>query len=127
MRIRAILNRKSEIKKDEDTLIIGKGIFDAKRLTFTVDNSSVPCLKYEVLILKLLASQPGHIFSRDEIIHAVWKNETFPSQRTIDNHIVRLRKKIALCEIQNSVNTLESIYGNGYRLNLPTDLNGRNK
>jgi two-component system, OmpR family, alkaline phosphatase synthesis response regulator PhoP len=45
------------------------------------------------MILRALADQPGHIVTREEILDRVWGYEVFPSTRTIDNFIVRLRKR----------------------------------
>ena len=45
------------------------------------------------MILRVLADQPGHIVTREEILDRVWGYEVFPSTRTIDNFIVRLRKR----------------------------------
>ena len=45
------------------------------------------------MILRVLADRPGHIVTREEILDRVWGYEVFPSTRTIDNFIVRLRKR----------------------------------
>ena len=45
------------------------------------------------MILRVLADQPGIIVTREEILDRVWGYEVFPSTRTIDNFIVRLRKR----------------------------------
>lgn len=47
----------------------------------------------EAMILKALAERPGEVISREEILEKVWGYEIFPSTRTIDNFIVRLRKR----------------------------------
>ena len=56
----------------------------------------------------LLASQPGKVFSRDEIIESVWDNDVIVGNRTIDVHIRRLREKVG-------VEYFETVKGIGYR------------
>ena len=69
---------------------------------------------HATVILRLLAAEPGRVYSRDEILDQVWGMEAFPTNRTIDNYIVKLRQKIEpdLKEPRHLV----SIYGKGYKL-----------
>lgn len=59
--------------------------------------------KREYLILQLLKDNPGHYFTREEIIAAVWPDDTLVGERTVDVHIARLRKKLGAegCKIIN--------------------------
>jgi two-component system, OmpR family, alkaline phosphatase synthesis response regulator PhoP len=57
------------------------------------DGSEHTLTHKEAMILKVLAEQPGHIVTREEILDRVWGYEVFPSTRTVDNFIVRLRKR----------------------------------
>ncbi len=67
----------------------------------------------EAMILKALAEHPGEVISRDEILEKVWGYEIFPSTRTIDNFIVRLRKRFERDpEIPRHFHTVRGI---GYR------------
>ncbi|MBQ8703505.1 MAG: response regulator transcription factor [Bacteroidales bacterium] len=53
------------------------------------------CLtKREHLILQLFSTHPGHFFSREEILSAVWPGDTFVGERSVDVHVARLRKKL---------------------------------
>ena len=47
----------------------------------------------EAMILKVLAEQPGEIVSREDLLERVWGYDVFPSTRTVDNFILRLRKR----------------------------------
>lgn len=68
----------------------------------------------ECAILKLLYSSPEIVFSREEIISKVWGDNKFPSNRTVDNYIVKLRK---WCETDKDENIeIQSIRGIGYKL-----------
>jgi two-component system alkaline phosphatase synthesis response regulator PhoP len=57
------------------------------------DGRSHELTQKEAMILQTLADRDGEVVSRDEILDAVWGYEVFPSTRTIDNFIVRLRKR----------------------------------
>ncbi len=54
----------------------------------------VPLTKKEFEILKLLLENKGNVFSREEILSRIWKDEVYVLDRTIDVNITRLRKKI---------------------------------
>jgi DNA-binding response OmpR family regulator len=48
----------------------------------------------EFKLLKFLAAAPGRVFSREELLNQVWGYENYPTTRTVDNHILRLRQKL---------------------------------
>ncbi|NOH60958.1 response regulator transcription factor [Vibrio sp. RE88] len=64
----------------------------------------------EFQLLVLLIQNQGRVFHRDELLNKVWGYQAFPSTRTIDNHILRLRQKLPVLNI-------ETHRGVGYRLN----------
>lgn len=67
-----------------------------KKLVF-VDGQEISLTKKENEILILLARNPNKIFSRDDILQLVWKEESYVLERTVDVHIARLRKKMGRC------------------------------
>jgi two-component system alkaline phosphatase synthesis response regulator PhoP len=67
---------------------------DRESYTVHVDNKLVHISRKEFELLHLMASSPGKIFRREEIYEKIWKKETKAGDRTIDVHILRLRKKI---------------------------------
>ena len=70
----------------------------------------------ECAILELLYHSEGKAFSRDEIIDQIWGEDKYPSHRTVDNYIVKLRK---WCETDKSLPLeIQSIRGVGYQLNI---------
>ena len=98
LRVAAILRRKSWYLKPEDaagaTLSFGGNTIDFKTYQGKAwDGSEQHLTHKEALILKCLADRTGQIVSREEILEQVWGYEIFPSTRTIDNFIVRLRKR----------------------------------
>jgi DNA-binding response OmpR family regulator len=48
----------------------------------------------EIKLLKYLVENPERVISRDEILNQVWGCENYPSTRTVDNHVLRLRRKL---------------------------------
>ena len=65
------------------------------------------------MILQTLASREGQVVSRDEILDAVWGYEVFPSSRTVDNFIVRLRKRFE--PRPDEPRYIHTVRGIGYR------------
>ena len=71
-------------------------ILDTKRIKASVDGAEIPLTKKEFEILRLLLENKGNVFSREEILSRVWKDEVYVLDRTIDVNITRLRKKIGI-------------------------------
>ncbi len=59
-----------------------------------VEGKPVELTRREYMILCLMAGQPGHFFTREEIMESVWPNDALVSDRSVDVHIARLRKKL---------------------------------
>lgn len=85
-------NQKPEIEKSEYNF--GSLNIKAIEKKVTVEGVEVFLTKKEMEILLLLAKFPGKIFSRDDILKLVWKDESYVLERTVDVHIARLRKKL---------------------------------
>ena len=95
-----------------DTFRIGDAQIDATR--FTVRRSGGPELSLtirELGLLRTFAAHPGEVLSRDALLDAVWGENYFTSSRTLDQHIVQIRRKLG-----NSGNLIETLRGIGYRL-----------
>lgn len=95
-RVRAVLRRTTEIneRKTSDVLTYGTLVLDTKRIKATIDGREITLTKKEFEILKLLLENKGNVFSREEILSRIWKDEAYVLDRTIDVNITRLRKKI---------------------------------
>lgn len=99
-RVKAILRRSSsQDKADADTpaddiMTIGGLTIDKTRKVVVVNNEVLKLSPKEFGILVTLCTHPGKVFSRDEILDAVWHGEAFVLSRTIDVHITRIRKKL---------------------------------
>ena len=94
-RVKAVIKRTSDEFNSQGKIIEIKGlILDKINKKLLVDKRTVNLTKKEFEILQLLMQYSGRIFSRDEILDRIWKNEVIVIDRTVDVNITRLRKKI---------------------------------
>ena len=78
-----------------EDIVTFEGItLDLNRKECFVDGEEVAFTKLEFELLSLLLSKPGHVFSREKILRAVWPSDTIVLDRTVDVNITRIRKKI---------------------------------
>jgi two-component system response regulator ChvI len=122
-RIRALL-RRQELAQDEAspsseaTLTRGDLVLDGARHLCTWKGKPVPLTVTEFLILRVLASRPGHVKNRDQLMDAAYGDNVYVDDRTIDSHIKRLRKKFK--QFDDAFNEIETLYGIGYRYREPS-------
>ncbi|WP_432824652.1 response regulator transcription factor [Dactylosporangium sp. CA-092794] len=88
---------------------------DAARHEVTVDGRLVDCTPVEFAILAALAAQPGRVFSRRQLLAAVHGLGDFITERTVDVHVMKLRRKIE--PEPDRPARLVTVYGVGYKLN----------
>ena len=116
-RVKAILKR-SAVASGRDTeygkIVFDNFTIDTELKEVEIDGDKISLTKTEFEILVLLAKNPERIFSRDDIINDVWSDMPYITERTVDVHITRLRKKLGSC---GSLITNRSGYG--YRFNAP--------
>ncbi len=95
-RVKAVLRRSMEEKKhvNENILTYNALKLDIQRIKASINGEEVALTKKEFEILKLLLENLNQVFSREEILSRVWKDEVYVLDRTIDVNITRLRKKI---------------------------------
>jgi DNA-binding response OmpR family regulator len=77
------------------------------------DGKRVELTAKELEVLRLLARHRGEIVTRDRLLEEVWGYESYPTTRTVDNHILRLRQKLE--EEPANPRHILSIYGEGYK------------
>jgi two-component system response regulator ChvI len=92
----------------------GDLVLDADRYAATWRGSAVRLTVTEFLLLEALARRPGHVKSRDQLLQAAYPHDTTASDRTIDSHVKRLRRKFQ--DADAGFDAIESVYGAGYRL-----------
>ena len=93
---------------------IGRALVDFERFAAEVDGEMQTLTHKECAVLRLLASRAGKAVSRDEILDRAWSADEFPTSRTVDNFIVRLRKLVEADAGEPRV--IRSIRGVGYLL-----------
>lgn len=84
---------------------------DPVKYEVKIDNRDVVLAKKEFELLYLLASRPGRVFLRNEILNQVWGNEVIVGDRTIDVHIRKVRQKLG-------VDCITTVKGVGYKFDL---------
>jgi two-component system alkaline phosphatase synthesis response regulator PhoP len=109
-RINALL-RRSKKETDQNTMKIGDMTIDQSRFMVTIGETEVNLAKKEFELLSLLASKPGRVFLRNEILSLVWGSEVIVGDRTIDVHIRKIRQKMG-------VDCIKTIKGVGYKFEL---------
>jgi len=118
-RIRAVLRRLPSQEGTGDTLMIGSLVIHLPSLNVTLDGHKLNLTRKEVELLWTLASSPGRVFTRDNLLTLVWGYEYIGSYRAVDSHIKRLRQK--LDEYPHDFFSIGTVWGTGYKFerNLP--------
>jgi two-component system alkaline phosphatase synthesis response regulator PhoP len=94
-RLKAILRRRNAIQTStHETLEFGDLKIDRERFVVEFMGKSLQFPRKEFELLSFLASRPGRVFSRDEILENVWGNEVLVVDRTIDVHVRKIREKL---------------------------------
>jgi len=117
-RIRSLLRRELARQQPANTdpnnvLIRGELTLDSARHACTWKGKPIDLTVTEFLLVKALASRPGHVKSRDQLMDIAYGESVYVDDRTIDSHIKRLRKKFK--EIDDDFAHIETLYGVGYR------------
>ena len=118
-RVSAILRRTAMIRAQSrptevmTTLRFPGLVVDVAGHEVTIDQQRVNLTVTEFSLLKLLASNPGRVFSREFLLEEVWGNDAVVFDRTIDSHIQRLRKKLGGPGTPGDY--IETVWGVGYR------------
>lgn len=109
-RISALLRRHSgaTASSEKEVIRFGDMEIDNEQFKVTVKNVDTGLAKKEFELLTLLASKPGKVFKRQEILSKVWGNDVIVGDRTIDVHIRKLREKIG----ENYIHTMKGV---GYK------------
>ncbi len=111
-RVRAVLRRHTE-PPPSAAFDFGPWLVHPKRLLATRGSAEILLTPREAKILALLACRCGEVVTRDELLNACWGLEYFPESRTLDQHILNLRKKIE--PDPSRPNLIETVRGAGYR------------
>ena len=112
-RINALFRR--VLKEGDNKIIsIGNMSIDPERFIVRIANNEVVLAKKEFELLYLLASKPGRVFLRNEILNLVWGADVIVGDRTIDVHIRKIRQKLG-------IDCIVTIKGVGYKVDIPKE------
>ena len=112
-RVKAVLRRMQQpVAAQPDVLTLEDDKMKASLRGCDLDLTAV-----EYALLRLMAENPGRIFSRAKMMDAIYQDHRIVSERTIDSHIKKLRRKIANAD--SSIELVHSVYGVGYKLEYP--------
>jgi len=121
-RIKTVLRRAEPHDGQDDTaekvMIRGDMEIDPLRHNCKWKGQDVRLTVTEFLILEALARRPGMVKNRDQLMDVAYDDQIYVDDRTIDSHIKRLRKKFR--EIDPDFNSIETLYGIGYRFSEPS-------
>lgn len=113
-RINAVLRRyAAKPKTNKTNYKIGKLLVNFEKLTAADENGKVDLTFKEFEVLEYFVKNEGRIISRSELLDHVWGYDNFPTTRTVDNHIAKLRKKIETYPMEPK--HIFTVYGLGYK------------
>ncbi len=108
-RVKAVLRRTC----DGQTIQAQGLVLDDHTYRATLNNLDLQLTAVEFKLLKLLIDHPCRIFSRQQIMEKIYHEERFVSDRTVDSHIKKLRRKIETIDPQTTL--IQSVYSVGYK------------
>lgn len=108
-RVNAIFRRLN--KEEGKTIKLGNMVIDPERFMVILNGQDVILAKKEFELLYLLASKPGRVFLRNEILSQVWGAEVIVGDRTIDVHIRKIRQKLG-------IDCITTVKGVGYKFEM---------
>jgi two-component system response regulator BaeR len=108
-RAKAVLRRARRASTPQESgLVLNDAGF---RATLAGKDLGLTAVEYQ--LLKVLAAHPGHIYTRDQLMDAMYRDERVVSDRTVDSHIKKIRRKIAAVLPEREL--IHSLYGVGYK------------
>jgi phosphate regulon transcriptional regulator PhoB len=111
-RVRALLRRRESAGIQRSVVQQGFLMIDPQTHRVTVRDRQVELSALEFRLLHFLASNPGMVFSRDQLLDRVWGSDRTVTPRSVDVYVRRLREKI---EAQPEPEYLQTVHGVGYR------------
>jgi DNA-binding response OmpR family regulator len=116
---RLALSREQHDAGGEERLRVEDLELDLDRYTATWNGTLVPLTVTEFQVMCALVRHPGHVKTRQQLMQAGYPHDAFVSERTIDSHIKRIRRKFA--EADPAFTAIETVHGLGYRYRTRAD------
>lgn len=111
-RIRAVL-RRIPAAEEKETLVVGELSIHLPSLSVALSGHKLNLTRREVELLYTLASAPGRVFTRDNLLTMVWGYEFLGNYRAVDSHIKRLRAKLDAYPHESFA--IATVWGAGYK------------
>ena len=119
-RVKVILKRASSSSKENE--VNSDSLIERGNLLLNMDRHEchwkeerIKLTVTEFLLLESLVNRPGYVKNRDQLMSAAYSDDLYVDDRTIDSHIKRIRRKFKA--IDKGFNSIETLYGVGYRFN----------
>jgi len=111
-RVHTVL-RRSQAQRPADRYVFGNISVDFNKMELTVAGVPVSLTPQEFRILKFFARNVERVISREELLNHVWGFNCYPSTRTVDNHLVKLRQKLEIDPV--NPRHFRTVHGVGYK------------
>ena len=112
-RVRSVLRRSELVQEGREVIRAGDVTLDLPRMQVTVGGEEIELTATEFQLLQTLASQPGRIFTRSQLLNAVHGVAIESYERAIDAHIKNIRRKLE--PVPHEPRYIQTVYGVGYR------------
>ena len=120
-RVKAVLRRmpdKEEEQAGSDLIKFPNLMINRQEYVATSSGSPVQLTAKEMDLLWHMASHPGRVFSREQLLESIWGYEYFGDTRTVDTHIKRIRQKLGVKD--DSLWDIKTVWGVGYKFEVHT-------
>jgi two-component system, OmpR family, response regulator ChvI len=105
--------RRATVSRGDETLCIGSLELDPQRFTVKWKGHAIELTVTEFMMLQALVRHPGHVKTRRQLTREGYPHDNYVSERTIDSHVKRIRKKFEAVDAQ--FDRIDTVYGMGYR------------
>lgn len=112
-RVRSVLRRSELAQEEREVIRVGDVTLDLPRMQVTIGDEEIELTATEFQLLQALASQPGRIFTRSQLLNAVHGVAIESYERAIDAHIKNIRRKLE--PVPREPRYIQTVYGVGYR------------
>ncbi len=112
-RIKAVLRRRKDTPREVETYQFDDVTVDFRKSVAVKGGRTIELSHYEAGILRMLIANKGEPITRNRILDEVWGYELYPTTRTIDNHIVKLRQKLE--DDPHNPRHIVTVHGMGYK------------